>query len=292
MTGSFPARMTGLKRNSKKGGADRRLFQMRCNIKLYTTFDADLISLHAAGISVTGMITTALKYRVRGERVHFLVKGCPKYDLIGRKRRMFLTVNVTDGDSIAFLRREIKEGQRSAFFKAIVREALVNQAVGVYYRDERMNRKEAVYAATQDVSVFQNLIILTPGKKKRDYAKEILYGKVIEDTPYDEPARDNSGKMKNRFGDVSDLSLSAQRERMEKEKKKASGERAVSRAPAEKPAEKEIPAKERILSNDALPVKEAPPAKEESPAVTEPVSENGEAQGVNEQELMQLFMDM
>ena len=289
MTGSFPARMTGLKRNSKKGGADRRLFQMRCNIKLYTTFDADLISLNAAGISVTGMITTALKYRVRGERVHFLVKGCPKYDLAGRKRRTFLTVNVTDGDSIAFLRREIKEGQRSAFFKAIVREALVNQAVGVYYRDERMNRKEAVYAATQDVSGFQNLIILTPGKKKRDYAKEILYGKVIEDTPYDEPARDNSGKMKNRFGDVSDLSLSAQRERMEKEKKKASGKITAPQVPAEKASHvmEEAPVK------DAPSVKEESPVKEDAPAAAAgPVPEESEGQGVNEQELMQLFMDM
>ena len=289
MTGSFPARMTGLKRNSKKGGADRRLFQMRCNIKLYTTFDADLISLNAAGISVTGMITTALKYRVRGERVHFLVKGCPKYDLAGRKRRTFLTVNVTDGDSIAFLRREIKEGQRSAFFKAIVREALVNQAVGVYYRDERMNRKEAVYAATQDVSGFQNLIILTPGKKKRDYAKEILYGKVIEDTPYDEPARDNSGKMKNRFGDVSDLSLSAQRERMEKEKKKASGKKTAPQVPAEKASHvmEEAPVK------DAPSVKEESPVKEDAPAAAAgPAPEEGEGQGVNEQELMQLFMDM
>ena len=262
---------------------------MRCNIKLYTTFDADLISLHAAGISVAGMITTALKYRVRGERVHFLVKGCPKYDLIGRKRRMFLTVNVTDGDSIAFLRREIKEGQRSAFFKAIVREALVNQAVGVYYRDERMNRKEAVYAATQDVSGFQNLIILTPGKKKRDYAKEILYGKVIEDTPYDEPARDNSGKMKNRFGDVSDLSLSAQKERMEKEKRKASGKKTAPQVPAEKASHvmEEAPVK------DAPSVKEESPVKEDAPAAAAgPAPEEGEGQGVNEQELMQLFMDM
>ena len=244
---------------------------MKYNIKLYTTFDADLLSLNAAGISVTGLIALALKYRARGKRARFLIRGCPKYELRGRRRLLYLTVNVTDSVSVAFLNREIKRGQRSAFFKSIVREALVSQAVGAYFRNEETIRKEAAYAMGRDVSGFENLFVFTPGKRKRDYTKEILYGEMIPDEPCEEEAGgDDNGRKKNRFGDVSDLSLSAQMER-KKGKDKTGGD--------DSPEKQDAPVPGR-------------PAAQEEPVPEETPSADEDNQEVSEQDLMNLFIDM
>ena len=182
-------------------------------MKLYTTFDADLISLNAAGISVPKLIRIALERRVRGERARFFVNGCLKYDLTGRKRKIHTSVTIKDRMSIEFLEREIKPRMRSAFFKAIVREALVNQPIGVYLKNDNMIIKEDIYIKRQDVGDVRNLEIFTPSKKKRkrDYAREILspsperQGQEVPDEE-DEPK-------KNRFGSVEDLSFSAQQKK-------------------------------------------------------------------------------
>lgn len=183
-------------------------------MKLYTTFDADLISLNAAGISVPAMIRKALEYRVRKKKVHFFVTECPKYELTGRRRKVHTSVTITDRASIDYLNREIKPRQRAAFFKAIVREALVNQAVGVYLKNEDTIKKENIAIKRQELPFpdDEDVIVLKPRKRNRDYAKEILGSSSNIAEKEEDPGNVKPGsRKKNRFGDVSDLSLSAQK---------------------------------------------------------------------------------
>ena len=206
-------------------------------MKLYMTFDADLISLNAAGISVPKLMRIALEYRVRGKRARFFVNGCPKYELSGRKRCIHTSVTIKDKASVEFLEKEIKPRQRAAFFKAIVREALVNQAVGVYLKNEGTIRKEDVFIKRQDVGDVEDLFIFKPKKRNRDYAKEILAPSSEVPSGEEEQAQ-GGGSMKNRFGDVQDLSLSAQRKKAGK--KKPSAEKNIPAASAgEFPADTE-----------------------------------------------------
>ena len=276
---------------------------MKYDLKLYLTFDADLISLNAAGISVPEMIRIALEHRVRGKRAHFLVTECPSYELTGRKRMIHTSVKITDPLSIEFLKNEIKPWQRSAFFRAIVREALIYQAVGVYLKNKETIQKESRFIGSQDTGAFSDVIVLKPKKKKRDYAKEILH-----------PAESNAEKEKenpgghpvyrNSFGDVSDLSIAGQ---MKKKKEQEKREEIKEQAGSMPPDEKEAP---------AAGVPEDPPAKDGGPGPAEeelpftgertlpganaPSPDSGEKTDIppddgedgNDQTLMELFMSM
>ena len=184
-------------------------------MKLYTTFDADLISLNATGISVPALIAETLYARVRGQRKRYIVAGCPEYELSGRKRSIALTVIIDDLISIDFLKREIKPRQRSAFFKAIVREALINQAVGVYYKNEKMRELEGKNAMAQLLAADRDTEALYPKKKIRKAYVRLM----SEETPVEPKGKENEVDLK-KYGDVADLSLPYQ-QKIRNQKKKA-----------------------------------------------------------------------
>ena len=218
---------------------------MNYGINLFTTFDADLISLSAAGISVPYMIRKALEYRVRGKRAHFFVTGCVKYELVSRKRKYHITVKITDEESIRFLSTQIKPRQRSAFFRTIVREALINQSVGVYLRTNEAIGKEDDFIRHQDINGIENVFILEPKKKiKKTYAQEILRGSkkpaAVRDNAHEEDKKPDPGK----FGDVEDLSLHSQKRKAEEEKKQEEDERGKKTRRTKKDAVEEEPVSE------------------------------------------------
>ena len=238
---------------------------MKYEMKLYKTFDADLISLNAAGISIPKLIRIALEHRARGKRARFFVTECPAYKLEGRRRIVHTSVTIIDRVSIDYLKREIKPRQRSAFFKAIVRDALVNQAVGVYFRNPETIKKENVFIQRQDLDDVDDLFIFKPRKRTREYAREIPLAAGDE---ADSGGTEKKSRMKNRFGDVSALSYDVQKKKREEaEQRKAAGRTDAVRSEPAEPV--------------SSPADDAPPAE---------FNENGQTQ--MELDLMNLFENM
>lgn len=201
---------------------------MRFSMKLYTTFDADLISLNATGISVPALIAETLYARARGQRKKYIVAGCPEYELSGRKRSIALTVIIDDQRSIDFLKREIKPRQRSAFFKAIVREALVNQAVGVYYKNQETREKEGKCAMKELIGADKDTEALYPKKKIRKAYVRLM----SEETPDEPKGKENKDDLK-KYGDVADLSLPYQ-QKIKEQRKKAGLKKEAGESPEKK----------------------------------------------------------
>ena len=115
---------------------------MRVELKLYKNYDADLISLNANGISVTMLMKKALEYYVRGQQITFVVPNAIPFTLKEKKRTYHLLFEIKDKTSVDFLRREIKEGWRTAFFKTLVRSCLLTPQIAVFLKNDTTIKKE------------------------------------------------------------------------------------------------------------------------------------------------------
>lgn len=194
---------------------------MKVEFKLYKTFDADLISLHDNGIDIREMMKLSLAYFSKGKVLHFIVPECRPYNMIGHKRFIHLATNVTDEESIKFLKTQIKPRQRSAFLKAIVRAGIVSPQVGPYLKhsariDEENNRlKELMDTEPEYLENFTILEFEENFVRRSRKAKDYLKSSDGEDVgillPEDDDKPSNSSKSSrqysNQFGDVSDLSI-------------------------------------------------------------------------------------
>lgn len=196
---------------------------MKVEFKLYKTFDADLISLHDNGIDIREMMKLSLAYFSKGKVLYFVVPECRPYNMIGHKRFIHLAMNVTDEESVKFLKTQIKPRQRSAFLKSIVRAGIVSPQVGPYLKhsariNEENNRlKELIDAEPEYLENFTILEFeenfVRRSRKAKDYLKSsdgedigiLLPEDEDDDEPLDSPKP--SRQYSNQFGDVSDLSM-------------------------------------------------------------------------------------
>lgn len=195
---------------------------MKVEFKLYKTFDADLISLHDNGIDIREMMKLSLAYFSKGKVLYFVVPECRPYNMIGHKRFIHLAMNVTDEESVKFLKTQIKPRQRSAFLKSIVRAGIVSPQVGPYLKhsariNEENNRlKELIDTEPEYLENFTILEFeenfVRRSRKAKDYLKSsdgedigILLPEEDNDKPLDDPK--SSRQYSNQFGDVSDLSI-------------------------------------------------------------------------------------
>lgn len=202
---------------------------MRIYFNIHKHYDQDLLAMYQSGISVTWIMKTALYHYVRGERVRILVPLCNDCEILGLKRYMKMNFNVTDPQSVEFLKTQIRPGNRSAFLKYLLRGSLVIPQYGQCFKHQEQRDKETIYLrsllAEQDPSVI--VYKITP-KVKRDYVTEIIKpagGKTgvkvsiipttaknkahEEEVPSGDPAATgHSSKrrhLSNRFGSVEDL---------------------------------------------------------------------------------------
>ena len=177
---------------------------MKVELRLYKTFDADLIALNSNGISVASLMDKALRYYVKGVMLNFYVPECRPYDLEGKRRSIHLAIDVTDEDCVAFLKEELKPRQRAAFLKTLVRGCLMYPNLGVYLRHGAMIDEENKRIQALDLDNAKNLDVLSfEGKKKRRTADEIL---KPAGAPKKEGAVRGTGRTDvERFGKVADL---------------------------------------------------------------------------------------
>lgn len=185
---------------------------MKVELKLYKTFDADLISLNSNGISISALIKTALYNYARGEITRFYVPECKPFELDGRKRFIHIAANIDDTVSIDFLKHQLKPRQRAAFLRTLLRECLITQQLGAFLKNDAWIAKETARAQKVDTSTMRNVVELKFEERKHDYISKILKPAGGAKTPSVATIKpDGESKpihVKNSFGDVSDLAIS------------------------------------------------------------------------------------
>lgn len=153
---------------------------MRVELKLYKNYDADLISLNANGISVTMLMKKALEYHVRGQQITFVVPNAIPFTLKEKKRTYHLLFEIKDKQSVDFLKREIKEGWRTAFFKTLVRSCLLTPQIAVFLKNDTTIKKETERIKLIRLEGLENVVLLEPKKNKRITIDDILKPKKKE----------------------------------------------------------------------------------------------------------------
>lgn len=230
---------------------------MKVELKLYKTFDADLISLNSNGISISALIKTALYNYARGEITRFYVPECKPFELDGRKRFIHIAANIDDTVSIDFLKHQLKPRQRAAFLRTLLRECLITQQLGAFLKNDAWIAKETARAQEVDTSTMRNVVELKFEERKHDYISKILKPAGGAKTPSVATIKpDGESKpihVKNSFGDVSDLAISKEKkEEMIKQTSVATPIKEVIEPAAEPKAEQPVQ-KEAI---EAVPVPE------------------------------------
>ena len=115
---------------------------MKVEIKVYKIFDPDLYAMSAYGIKITNLMKEALEHYVRGEYVHFHIPKSLIYDFSLKKRSVHLAMDITDPESIAFLKKNIKPRYRTAFLKSLLRGSFTTPQLGAFLSNEASNRND------------------------------------------------------------------------------------------------------------------------------------------------------
>lgn len=235
---------------------------MKVELKLYKTFDADLISLNSNGISISALIKTALYNYARGEITRFYVPECKPFELDGRKRFIHIAANIDDTVSIDFLKHQLKPRQRAAFLRTLLRECLITQQLGAFLKNDAWIAKETARAQEVDTSTMRNVVKLKFEERKHDYISKILKPAGEAKTPSAATIKpDGESKpihVKNSFGDVSDLAISKEKkEEMIKQTSVAATPAKEVIEPAAEP-KAEQPVQEEAIETAPVPEDELP----------------------------------
>lgn len=171
----------------------------------------------------------SLEYFSRGKVLYFIIPECKPYNMVGHKRVIHFAMDITDKESIQFLKTQIKIRQRSAFLKTIVRTGIISPQVGVYLKhsdriqeeSERLSKKidsEPEYLEDFTIIEFKENFVRR-SRKASDYLKSSEGKEVQIILPEKDNSKEdnlpNDSKFKNQFGNVSDLSLNKEKEKTE-----------------------------------------------------------------------------
>ena len=140
---------------------------MKVEIKVYKIFDPDLYAMSAYGIKITNLMKEALEHYVRGEYVHFHIPKSLIYDFSLKKRSVHLAMDITDPESIAFLKKNIKPRYRTAFLKSLLRGSFTTPQLGAFLSNEASNRNDTKMIKMTEFETLPNLKELSVSQKPR-----------------------------------------------------------------------------------------------------------------------------
>lgn len=158
---------------------------MKVELKLYKNFDADLLSLHIGGISITNLMRIALKGYVNNNTPNFYVPETQVFHLSGRKRFLHVSFEITDKKSVHFLKTEIKNRQRSAFLKSLLRGCMIAPNLGVYLKKTDTIEKETKRISSFNIKEIPNIIVIEyPDKSYTNTNKKIRIEEITPNSSY------------------------------------------------------------------------------------------------------------
>lgn len=186
---------------------------MKINMRLYKTYDADLIGLYINGFPLTDVMVKALACYVHGRPFHVYVPDIRPCHLEGKKIVTHLLFTVDDPESVYFLTHELKYRSRAAVFKCLARSSLVYPPMGAYLKGEAQIEKANAVVHGMDLRPYGD--VLTVPCRGRSGFPERHTTTPAQKTP-DQGHTGTSVRKKQdrnrmkRFGNVADLAVLAE----------------------------------------------------------------------------------
>ena len=120
---------------------------MRVIMRFYKSHDPDLIALHKAGFSLSKLARRVIEAYAHRERLKVLIPEAPKTDIsdCGAVRADFST---SDEDAVHLL-KSIENKRRNQFCKVMIRNALTEQPLTVFFTDPALIEAENGYLRSQ-----------------------------------------------------------------------------------------------------------------------------------------------
>ena len=121
---------------------------MRVIMHLYKSHDPDLVALHKSGYSVSRLAKRVIEAYAHGERIRLLIPECRTVDISdtasGREGGLRTEFITKDPETVDLLTGIVKN-RRNQFCKAMVRNALIEQPLVVFFTDPKIIRLENEY---------------------------------------------------------------------------------------------------------------------------------------------------
>ena len=146
---------------------------MKVELRFYKRYDADLLSLHETGASLTSLTKAAVIAYANGKRARYMVPKCKRFSFDGR-RTVRLHMIIEDPRTVELL-SHIKNSYINQFCKTVLRDALVTQCIGTYISSSYGLNAENGRLQEIMAELPEDTIILN-GKKKRVSINDILKG--------------------------------------------------------------------------------------------------------------------
>ena len=136
---------------------------MMINLRVYSKYDMDLITLHENGISLTNLAKNTLKAYAYGTTVRYRFDNL-KYSASDKDRSLRVCFPVTDPKCLSVL-SEIKDGRRNQFLKTLIRNSLIRQNISCFFKDEIFLEKERDIIENENMKWEKTSMLLLPNTR-------------------------------------------------------------------------------------------------------------------------------
>lgn len=142
---------------------------MLVEIRIYRRHDADIMMLKSYGVNISKLMKAVLENYVIGKRVKYQLPGSQVCD-ISQCTMLRYRLNIKNPDVISLL-KNIKKGYRNQFCKALVRDSLEAEPLGVFFEDKDYIDDESKRLQNASENTEINLDNKKTEKTKKDDSK-------------------------------------------------------------------------------------------------------------------------
>ena len=167
-------------------------------IRIYASYDADLISLYAQGIPMATLAKNVLKAYAYGEELHYVL---PPFEEKTVNRTCRTRITVSDEKVLSVLHK-IRPRKKNLFIKELMRNALVRQNLSAFFTDNAyiaMENKINAELADKDGNILLRRgrksltlseVLGTDGEKEAKPAETTVPVSTAVQEPVKEPVRE------------------------------------------------------------------------------------------------------
>lgn len=142
----------------------------KIEIRLYKAHDPDLIMLTSYGISISALVKKALLNYVEGNNEKYYIPHSKSCSTQNRSYRYHISI---DDPRVAELMQNIKFRYRNAFCKALLRDMLIIDPLGIYFSQDAQIEYETNRIKEITASTISPIIL--KGKKKETRKKKTIH---------------------------------------------------------------------------------------------------------------------
>lgn len=141
---------------------------MVIEIRIYKRFDADLLALCDAGYPITTMLQNALMSYANGTPLFYQIDEIVPFEF-GDKKSVHTRFTIPESEvQTCNMLRHIKSRMRNSFCKDVLRNALVQQNLTIYFTDPALYPLHGANLMPRNVGYLPNVIPLSTIKRDRE----------------------------------------------------------------------------------------------------------------------------